>query len=41
MNTLFIRYMKKAKASVRPKEITAYSYNPYLVMSDERCLSYI
>ena len=31
MKTEFIRYMKKAGALVRPKDITRYSYNPYLV----------
>jgi hypothetical protein len=33
MNTLFIRYIKKAGAFVKPKDITVYSYNPYLVMN--------
>jgi hypothetical protein len=33
MNTLFIKYMKKAGAFVRPKDITVYSYSPYLVMN--------
>jgi hypothetical protein len=33
MNTLFIRFMKKAGAFVRPKDITVNSYNPYLVMN--------
>jgi hypothetical protein len=33
MNTLFIRFMKKAGAFVRPKNITVNSYNPYLVMN--------
>jgi len=32
MNTLFIRYIKKAGALVNPKDMTVYSYNPYLVM---------
>ena len=27
----FIRYMKNAGALVRPKDMTRYSYNPYLV----------
>jgi hypothetical protein len=31
MNTEFIRYMKCAGALVRPKDMTRYSYNPYLV----------
>jgi hypothetical protein len=31
MKTEFIRYMKYAGALVSPKEITKYSYNPYLV----------
>jgi hypothetical protein len=34
MNTLFIRFMKKVGAFVRPKDITMYSYNPYLVIND-------
>jgi hypothetical protein len=33
MNTLFIRYIKKAGALVKPKDITVNSYNPYLVMN--------
>ena len=33
MNTLFIRYIKKAGAFVKPKDITVNSYNPYLVMN--------
>jgi hypothetical protein len=33
MNTLFIKFMKKAGALVRPKDITVNSYNPYLVMN--------
>jgi hypothetical protein len=33
MNTLFIRYMKKAGALVRPNDITVNSYNPYLVVN--------
>jgi hypothetical protein len=32
MDTLFIRFMKKAGAFVRLKDITVNSYNPYLVM---------
>ena len=31
IKTEFIRYMKKARALVRPKDITRYSYSPYLV----------
>ena len=31
IKTEFIRYMKKAGALVRPKDITRYSYSPYLV----------
>ena len=31
INTEFMRYMKYAGAFVRPKDITKYSYNPYLV----------
>ena len=31
IKTKFIRYMKKAGALVRPKDITRYPYNPYLV----------
>ena len=34
IKTEFIRYMKKAGAFVRPKDITRYSYNPYLVEKD-------
>jgi hypothetical protein len=34
MNTLFIRYIKKAGAFVKPKDITMNSYNPYLVVND-------
>ena len=30
MNTEFIRYMKKAGAFVRPKDMTRYSYNGIL-----------
>jgi hypothetical protein len=33
MNTLFIRYMKKVGALVRPNDITVNSYNPYLVVN--------
>jgi hypothetical protein len=33
MNTLFIRFMKKAGAFVRPKDIIMNSYNPYWVMN--------
>src|SRR4051812_36067833 len=33
MNTLFIMVMKYAGALVRPKDITVYSYNPYLVVN--------
>jgi hypothetical protein len=46
MNTLFIRFMKKAGAFVRPKDITVNSYNPYMVinvvyvMSEGRILSW-
>jgi len=32
MNTLFMRYMKYAGALVSPKDITVYSYRPYLVV---------
>jgi hypothetical protein len=32
-DTLFIKFMKKAGAFVRPKDITVNSYNPYLVMN--------
>ena len=45
MNTMFIIFMKKAGAFVRPKDITGNSYNPYLVvnvvfgMSEGRILS--
>jgi hypothetical protein len=45
MNTLFIRFMMKAGAFVRPKDITVNSCNPYLVimvvfrMSEGRILS--
>ena len=31
IKTEFIRCMKKAGALVRPKDITRYSYNPYLI----------
>ena len=31
VKTEFIRYMKKAGALVRSKDITRYSYSPYLV----------
>jgi hypothetical protein len=31
MNTEFIKYMKYAGAFVRPKDMTRYSYKPYLV----------
>src|SRR6266540_7260213 len=31
INTEFIRYMKKAGALVRQKDMTRYSYNPYQV----------
>ena len=31
MNTEFIRYMKYAGAFVSPKDMTKYSYRPYLV----------
>jgi hypothetical protein len=30
---LFIRFMKKAGAFIRPKDITVNSSNPYLVMN--------
>jgi hypothetical protein len=33
MNTLFIRFMKKVGAFVRPKDIMVNSYNPYLVIN--------
>ncbi len=31
IKTEFMRYMKNAGAFVRPKDMTRYSYNPYLV----------
>jgi hypothetical protein len=31
MKTVFIRYIKYAGAFVKPKDITRYSYNPYLM----------
>jgi hypothetical protein len=31
IKTEFMRYMKNAGALVRPKDITRYSYSPYLV----------
>jgi hypothetical protein len=31
MKTAFIRYIKYAGAFVKPKDMTRYSYNPYLV----------
>jgi hypothetical protein len=31
IKTEFMRYMKNTGAFVRPKDITRYSYNPYLV----------
>jgi hypothetical protein len=31
IKTVFIRYMKYAGVFVKPKDITRYSYNPYLV----------
>jgi hypothetical protein len=34
MNTLFIKYIKKIGAFVNSKDITIYSYNPYLVIND-------
>jgi hypothetical protein len=38
MNTLFIRFMKKAGTFVRPKDKIVYSYCPYLViMSSSLC----
>jgi hypothetical protein len=33
MNTLFIKYKKKAGVFVNPKDMTVYSYNPYLVIN--------
>jgi hypothetical protein len=33
MNMLFIIYINKAGAFVKPKDMTMYSYNPYLVMN--------
>jgi hypothetical protein len=33
MNTLFIRFMKKVGTFIRPKDITVYSYSPYLVIN--------
>ena len=34
MNTLFIKYMKKAGAFVNPNDMTVNSYSPYLVIND-------
>jgi hypothetical protein len=31
IKTEFMRYMKNVGALVRPKDMTRYSYNPYLV----------
>ena len=31
IKTKFMRYMKNAGALMRPKDMTRYSYNPYLV----------
>jgi hypothetical protein len=31
MNTEFIRYIKCVGALVRPKDMTRYSYDPYLI----------
>jgi hypothetical protein len=31
MSTLFIKYMKKVGAFVRPNDMTVNSYSPYLV----------
>ena len=31
IKTEFMRYMKNAEALVRPKDMTRYSYSPYLV----------
>jgi hypothetical protein len=31
MKTKFMRYIKNAGALVRPKDMTRYSYSPYLV----------
>ena len=31
LKTEFMRYVKNAGALVRPKDITRYSYSPYLV----------
>jgi hypothetical protein len=31
--TLFIKYIKKASAFVNPKNMTVYSYSPYLVIN--------
>jgi hypothetical protein len=33
MNTLFIKYMKKAGTFVKQKDMFMYSYSPYLVMN--------
>ena len=30
MKTMFIKCMKKAGALVKPKDMTVYSYSPYL-----------
>jgi hypothetical protein len=45
MNTLFIKYMKKTGAFINLKDMTVYSYSPYLVinvvfgMSEDQILS--
>jgi hypothetical protein len=33
MNTLFIKYMKKANAFVNPNDMPMYSYSTYLVIN--------
>jgi len=39
MKTEFIRYIKYAGAFVNPKDMTRYSYNPYLV--EKQSLEYL
>jgi hypothetical protein len=33
MNTLYIKYIKKAGTFVNPMDMIVYSYSPYLVMN--------
>jgi hypothetical protein len=40
MKTEFMRYMKIVGALVRPKDMTRYSYNPYLVEKAVLGISY-